>query len=323
MPFTLGCTSVIPSLQRHLTDYIYDYFLLVLLTLMSLNCSRLSCQSRLLLRWQGSSLPPPWPPLCWSLSRRRWWLDRLAGVWSRQGSPRYVSMAITLSAIKINCCRLMPLTVVIVRAAFTSVFTVSIIRSVIITFPSGRLQCTVVPLLQTLMNHLWFGKSLKEAIAAPVVFVDSQNALKFEPKFDMVIHSMPLFDKVTHHPVFVLSKPPLLFSLQEVIEALKALGHNQETANHFYNVVNAVEKEDGCICAVSDARKLGQAAGYWDRESVALVMQDGLKVTETFLLPQTHKSRNRWYLSCWKIIVQGAEGATGVFSWTLTVACSS
>ncbi|XP_040011096.1 gamma-glutamyltransferase 5a isoform X2 [Xiphias gladius] len=85
----------------------------------------------------------------------------------------------------------------------------------------------------TLMNHLWFGKSLKEAIAAPVVFVDSQNALKFEPKFDM-----------------------------EVIEALKALGHNQETANHFYNVVNAVEKEDGCICAVSDARKLGQAAGY-------------------------------------------------------------
>ncbi|XP_071338344.1 gamma-glutamyltransferase 5a isoform X1 [Trachinotus anak] len=85
----------------------------------------------------------------------------------------------------------------------------------------------------TLMNHLWFGKSLKEAIAAPVVFVDSQNALKFEPNFD-----------------------------KNVIEALKALGHNQQTAKNFYNVVNAVEKEDGCICAVSDARKLGQAAGY-------------------------------------------------------------
>ncbi|KAF3696079.1 Glutathione hydrolase 5 proenzyme [Channa argus] len=84
-----------------------------------------------------------------------------------------------------------------------------------------------------LMNHLWFGKSLKDAIAAPVVFVDAQNALKFEPKFD-----------------------------KNVIEALKALGHKEETATYFYNVVNAVEKEDGCICAVSDARKQGEAAGY-------------------------------------------------------------
>ncbi|XP_020486756.1 gamma-glutamyltransferase 5a isoform X1 [Labrus bergylta] len=84
-----------------------------------------------------------------------------------------------------------------------------------------------------LMNHFWFGKSLKEAIAAPVVFVDSQNAAKFEPKFD-----------------------------KDVIMALKAMGHKQEIAKYFYNVVNAVGKEDGCICAVSDARKLGEAAGY-------------------------------------------------------------
>ena len=124
-----------------LTDCIYDHFLLVLLTLMSLNRSRLSCQSRLLLCWQGSSLPPPWPPLCWSLSQRLWWLDRLAGVWSRLGSLRYVSMAITLSAIKIYCCRLIPLTVVIARA----VFTVSIIHSVIITFPSGNLPLCLPP----------------------------------------------------------------------------------------------------------------------------------------------------------------------------------
>lgn len=84
-----------------------------------------------------------------------------------------------------------------------------------------------------LMNHLWFGKSLKEAIASPVVYVDSENTVKFEPKFD-----------------------------ENVIEALKALGHKHGTAKNFYNVVNAVEKEDGCICAVSDARKLGQPAGY-------------------------------------------------------------
>lgn len=85
-----------------------------------------------------------------------------------------------------------------------------------------------------IMNHLWFGKSLKEAIGAPVVFVDPQNAVKFEPSFD-----------------------------KEIIEALKALGHNQEEAKHFYNVVNAVEKEDdGCIRAWSDTRKMGEAAGY-------------------------------------------------------------
>lgn len=51
-------------------------------------------------------------------------------------------------------------------------------------------------------------------------------------------------------------------SLQDVIEALLALGHKQGTAKHFFNVVNAVEKQDGCICAVSDARKLGKPAGY-------------------------------------------------------------
>uniref|UniRef100_UPI0037E8DD79 gamma-glutamyltransferase 5a n=1 Tax=Semicossyphus pulcher TaxID=241346 RepID=UPI0037E8DD79 len=84
-----------------------------------------------------------------------------------------------------------------------------------------------------LMNHLWFGKSLQEAIAAPVVYVDPENAAKFEAKFD-----------------------------KDVIEALKAMGQKQETAKHFYNVVNAVEKEDGCICAVSDLRKQGEAAGY-------------------------------------------------------------
>lgn len=52
------------------------------------------------------------------------------------------------------------------------------------------------------MNHLWFGKTLKEAIAAPVVFVDSQNSLKFEPNFDKVKHLMHLFSKAKHHHVF-------------------------------------------------------------------------------------------------------------------------
>ncbi|XP_029959888.1 gamma-glutamyltransferase 5a [Salarias fasciatus] len=84
-----------------------------------------------------------------------------------------------------------------------------------------------------IMNHLWFGKSLKEAISAPVVYVDPQNAVKFEPSFD-----------------------------KDIIEALIALGHNHQAAKKFYNVVNAVEKQDGCIRAWSDARKMGEPAGY-------------------------------------------------------------
>lgn len=155
----------------------------------------------------------------------------------------------------------MPLAVVIASGVFPSVFAVSAIRSAIITFPSGRLHCAAVFLLQALLNHLWFGKSLKEAIAAPVVFVDSQNAAKFEPRFDKVTHEMHFWAR-TAHVTFAPPEPPLLSAPQDVIEALKALGHKQETAKHFYNVVNAVEKEDGCICAVSDARKLGDAAGY-------------------------------------------------------------
>lgn len=86
----------------------------------------------------------------------------------------------------------------------------------------------------TIIKHLWFGQSLQDAIAAPVVYVDTlKNTAKFEPSFD-----------------------------KEVIEALKALGHNQEAGKYFYNVVNAVEKEDGCICAWSDTRKMGEAAGF-------------------------------------------------------------
>lgn len=44
--------------------------------------------------------------------------------------------------------------------------------------------------------------------------------------------------------------------------ALEALGHQRGEARKYYNVVNAVKKEDGCICAVSDSRKMGEAAGY-------------------------------------------------------------
>ncbi|XP_032435238.1 glutathione hydrolase 5 proenzyme-like [Xiphophorus hellerii] len=82
-----------------------------------------------------------------------------------------------------------------------------------------------------LINHLWFGKSLKEAIDTRVVYVDCENKMKLEPSFDSAL-----------------------------IKELEERGH--KLGNKFYNVVNAVEKKDGYICAVSDDRKLGKAAGY-------------------------------------------------------------
>uniref|UniRef100_A0A8C6UJW4 Gamma-glutamyltransferase 5a n=1 Tax=Neogobius melanostomus TaxID=47308 RepID=A0A8C6UJW4_9GOBI len=85
-----------------------------------------------------------------------------------------------------------------------------------------------------LMNHLWFGEGLERAISSPVVFVNAQNLLRFEAKFN-----------------------------KDVIEGLKALGHKLEPKQgKLYNVVNAVEKDGECICARSDTRKKGKAAGY-------------------------------------------------------------
>ncbi|XP_076614899.1 glutathione hydrolase 5 proenzyme [Chaetodon auriga] len=85
----------------------------------------------------------------------------------------------------------------------------------------------------SLMNRLWLGMNLKDAIAAPIVFVDSKNNVNFEPGFN-----------------------------ESVKDGLKALGHKFGEWKYFFNVVNAVEKENGCIAAVSDSRKRGVSAGY-------------------------------------------------------------
>ncbi|XP_056275149.1 gamma-glutamyltransferase 5a [Pseudoliparis swirei] len=104
-------------------------------------------------------------------------------------------------------------------------------RTLVIGATGGNMITTAM--VSALMNRCWFGKSLKEAIAAPILYVNPQNVVGFEPNFD-----------------------------ENVITALVALRHKQRVVSRYYNVVNAVEKEDGCICAVSDARKLGEAAGY-------------------------------------------------------------
>ncbi|KAI7797772.1 gamma-glutamyltransferase 5a [Triplophysa rosa] len=104
-------------------------------------------------------------------------------------------------------------------------------HTVVIGASGGSMITTGVAL--TIMNFLWFGKNLKDSIAAPVVYVDSKNILSFEPSFD-----------------------------EAVVEALTKTGHKILGPRMFYNVVNAVSKEENCIDAVSDLRKMGKAAGY-------------------------------------------------------------
>uniref|UniRef100_A0A8C2EQ37 Glutathione hydrolase n=1 Tax=Cyprinus carpio TaxID=7962 RepID=A0A8C2EQ37_CYPCA len=104
-------------------------------------------------------------------------------------------------------------------------------HTVVIGASGGSMITTGVAL--TLMNFLWFNKTLQDSISAPVVFVDSKNVLNFEP----------LFDKI-------------------VLESLYKIGHEVKVPKMFYNVVNAVSKENNCIEAVSDSRKNGKAAGY-------------------------------------------------------------
>ncbi|XP_051760346.1 gamma-glutamyltransferase 5a isoform X2 [Ctenopharyngodon idella] len=102
---------------------------------------------------------------------------------------------------------------------------------VVIGASGGSMITTGVAL--TLMNFLWFGKTLQDSIDAPVVYVDSKNVLSFERSFDEI-----------------------------VLESLNKIGHKVKIPQMFYNVVNAISKEDNCILAVSDSRKKGKAAGY-------------------------------------------------------------
>ncbi|CAI5651014.1 unnamed protein product [Oreochromis niloticus] len=108
----------------------------------------------------------------------------------------------------------------------------SVLKSQSKTLVIGGSGAEMIPpaVASVLMNHLWFGKSLKEAIDTPVVHVDSQSEVKLEPKLE-----------------------------KDVVDGLEAKGHK---IAKFYNTVNAVEKAGSCISAWSDERKKGKAAGY-------------------------------------------------------------
>uniref|UniRef100_A0A3Q0S9U6 Glutathione hydrolase n=1 Tax=Amphilophus citrinellus TaxID=61819 RepID=A0A3Q0S9U6_AMPCI len=96
----------------------------------------------------------------------------------------------------------------------------------------GSLITTAMAL--SIINHQWLGMNLKDAIGAHIVFVDSENNVNFETGFD-----------------------------KSVIKGLTTrFEHKPGNWSFFLNVVNAVEKQDSCIAAVSDSRKMGMSAGY-------------------------------------------------------------
>ncbi|XP_023262219.1 glutathione hydrolase 5 proenzyme [Seriola lalandi dorsalis] len=104
-------------------------------------------------------------------------------------------------------------------------------RILVIGGSGGSMITTAVAL--SIINRLWLGMNLKDAIAAPIIFVDSNNRVNYEPRFN-----------------------------KSVSDSLEALGHRPGNWPYFLNVVNAVEKEKGCIVAVSDKRKAGVSSGY-------------------------------------------------------------
>uniref|UniRef100_A0A668U0N4 Gamma-glutamyltransferase 5a n=1 Tax=Oreochromis aureus TaxID=47969 RepID=A0A668U0N4_OREAU len=108
----------------------------------------------------------------------------------------------------------------------------SVLKSPSKTLVIGGSGSEMIPpaVASALMNHLWFGKSLKEAIDTLVVLVDSKSEVKLESKLE-----------------------------KDVVDGLEAKGHK---IAKFYNTVNAVEKAGSCISAWSDERKKGKAAGY-------------------------------------------------------------
>ncbi|XP_048036984.1 glutathione hydrolase 5 proenzyme [Megalobrama amblycephala] len=104
-------------------------------------------------------------------------------------------------------------------------------KTLVIGGSGGSFITTAMAL--SIMNHLWFGMNLNESIAAKIVSVDSSNNISFESGYN-----------------------------QSTIEAMKALKHNVQKSNYFFNVVNGISKEGQCFTAVSDARKSGGSAGY-------------------------------------------------------------
>nr|XP_051693071.1 glutathione hydrolase 5 proenzyme isoform X1 [Oryctolagus cuniculus] len=94
-------------------------------------------------------------------------------------------------------------------------------------------ELIISAVVQAVVNKLWLGFDLGAAIAAPILHVNSQGRVEYEPSFS-----------------------------QEVQRRLQEHGHSQSPRPFFLNVVQAVWQEGACVHAASDPRKAGEAAGY-------------------------------------------------------------
>nr|XP_054501648.1 glutathione hydrolase 5 proenzyme [Agelaius phoeniceus] len=83
-----------------------------------------------------------------------------------------------------------------------------------------------------IINKLWFGYDLEQAISAPVMHTQGDSVL-FEDSFS-----------------------------KEVRTGLLGRGHKEKKDKFAMNVVQGISKEGKCISAYSDKRKLGKSAGY-------------------------------------------------------------
>uniref|UniRef100_A0A8C3QV13 Glutathione hydrolase n=1 Tax=Cyanoderma ruficeps TaxID=181631 RepID=A0A8C3QV13_9PASS len=83
-----------------------------------------------------------------------------------------------------------------------------------------------------IINKLWFGYDLEQAISAPVMHTQNESVL-FEETFS-----------------------------KEVRTGLLERGHKEKEDKFAMNVVQGISKEGKCISAYSDKRKLGKSAGY-------------------------------------------------------------
>ncbi|NWR42102.1 GGT5 hydrolase, partial [Regulus satrapa] len=83
-----------------------------------------------------------------------------------------------------------------------------------------------------IINKLWFGYDLEQAISAPVMHAQGDSVL-FEEAFS-----------------------------KEVRTGLLGRGHKEKKDVFAMNVVQGISKEGKCISAYSDKRKLGKSAGY-------------------------------------------------------------
>ncbi|KAL7983195.1 hypothetical protein Chor_000057 [Crotalus horridus] len=88
-------------------------------------------------------------------------------------------------------------------------------------------------LLQAIVNKLWFGYDLDQAIRAPILYATGGGSVLVEKQFP-----------------------------QNLTTALITLGHSVHTAPHALNVVQGISQEGACIFPYSDWRKRGEASGY-------------------------------------------------------------